>query len=148
MNQLRVLLVEDNLINQELAKLILQHGGHLVEVAADGFESLESLANRDFDIVLMDVQMPNMDGLTATRMIRVCEAGKYCGEEISAELAAQLIARLRGRDLPIVAITANAMKGDQEECLAAGMDDYLTKPFQPEQIFATLKTVTEKLSAN
>ncbi|MFK5925483.1 MAG: ATP-binding protein, partial [Desulfuromusa sp.] len=144
LRQLDILLVEDNIINQEIAKIILSNNGHRVETADDGLLALESLAEREFDVVLMDVQMPNMDGFATTRMIRSGEIGDFSGAEITAQCGAQLISRLRGKHLPIIAMTANAMKGDREECLASGMDDYLTKPFQPEQILSTLTKVMNK----
>jgi CheY-like chemotaxis protein len=143
-SQLNILLVEDNIINQEIAKMILSQAGHQVETADDGQLALGSLAERDFDVVLMDVQMPNMDGLAASHVIRLCETGNYSGDEIAEPCALELVSRLQGKHLPIIAITANAMKGDREECLAAGMDDYLTKPFQPEQILATLEKVSKE----
>ena len=141
--QLNILLVEDNLINQEIAKMILNQAGHQVQTADDGLLALDLLSKQDFDVILMDVQMPNMDGLVASRIIRQCETGCLPGAEINNECASALTLRLQGKHLPIIAMTANAMKGDREECLAAGMDNYLTKPFQPEQILATLGKVTQ-----
>ncbi len=91
--------------------------------------------------------MPNMDGLTTSRVIRLCEAGEYSGDEITAQCAERLISILQGQNLPIIAMTANAMKGDREACLAAGMSDYLTKPFQPEQIIATLNKLAKEKTA-
>jgi PAS domain S-box-containing protein len=114
--QLRVLLAEDNSVNQKLALGILGKLGHEVAIANNGMEALACLRSSErFDLVLMDVQMPEMDGLTATRQIR------------SLELET-------GGHLPIVAMTAHAMKGDREECLQAGMDDYLTKPIRLQDI--------------
>ena len=140
---LNILLVEDNLINQEIAKMILNQAGHQVQTADDGLLALDLLSRQDFDVILMDVQMPNMDGLVASRIIRRCETGSSPGEGIDNECASALTLRLQGKHLPIIAMTANAMKGDREECLAAGMDNYLTKPFQPEQILATLGKITQ-----
>ena len=148
LRQLDILLVEDNIINQEIAKAILSNNGHRIETAGDGLLALKLLAERDFDVVLMDVQMPNMGGFATSRMIRSCEAGRCSDNEISTQCTAQLVSRLQGKHLPIIAMTANAMKGDREECLAAGMDDYLTKPFQPEQLFATLTKVMNKFSTD
>jgi two-component system, sensor histidine kinase and response regulator len=108
---LRVLLAEDNPINQKVAVGVLRRMGHGVRVAATGLAALAALQEEEFDVVLMDVQMPEMDGLAATAAIRAREAGS-------------------GRRLPIIAMTARAMKGDEEECLRAGMDAYLSKPFQ------------------
>jgi CheY-like chemotaxis protein/HPt (histidine-containing phosphotransfer) domain-containing protein len=116
---LRFLLAEDNEVNQKLAVWILEKRGHSVTVAANGQEALDALAKEQFDVVLMDVQMPEMNGLEATRIIRQNE-------------------QTTGRHLPIIAMTALAMKGDRERCLEAGMDEYVAKPIQPDQIFQTL----------
>jgi len=107
----KILLVEDNLINQQVALGILQVQGYRVTVANNGKEALESYAQGDFDIILMDCHMPEMDGLEATREIRAREASS------------------NRKRVPIVALTANAMTQDREECLNAGMDDHLSKPF-------------------
>ncbi len=114
---LRVLLVEDNPVNQRLAHEILSRRGHRVTVAENGQEALDRLSEATFDIVLMDVQMPEMNGLDATRAIR---AGEHT----------------TGRHVPIVAMTAHAMAGDRERCLAAGMDEYLTKPIRAEALIS------------
>ncbi len=114
---LRVLLVEDNPVNQRLAHEILSRRGHQVTVAENGREALDRLSEATFDIVLMDVQMPEMNGLDATRAIR---AGEHS----------------TGRHVPIVAMTAHAMAGDRERCLAAGMDEYLTKPIRAEALIS------------
>ena len=105
----RVLLVEDNLVNQRVAARMLQNLGHSVQIANDGRDALSVLDRETFDLVFMDIQMPGIDGLTATRMIRDRE-------------------KETGSHIPIVAMTAHAMKGDQERCLASGMDGYLSKP--------------------
>lgn len=105
----RVLLAEDNPVNQRLMLRVLEKHGHTVVVVANGRQALDTLSGEQFDIVLMDVQMPEVDGLDASRMIRSRE-------------------RTSGRHVPIVALTACAMNGDRERCLAAGMDDYLSKP--------------------
>jgi CheY-like chemotaxis protein len=106
---LSVLIAEDNPVNQRVATAMLKRRGHRVTIAANGAEALRCIAAQPFDAVFMDVQMPELDGLAATQAIRRAEAGT-------------------GRHLPIVAMTAHAMNGDRERCLAAGMDDYLTKP--------------------
>ena len=116
---LRILLAEDNPVNQKLALRILQKEGHHVALAGHGQEAVDLWQREAFDLVLMDVQMPEMDGLQATRHIRALE------EET-------------GGHTLIVAITANAMKGDQEACLKAGMDDYISKPIRREQLVAVL----------
>jgi CheY-like chemotaxis protein len=109
---LQVLLVEDNPINQLLAKAILTNLGHQVETARDGREALDLFATRHWDMVLMDIHMPVMSGLDATREIRKQEAP--------------------GRHTPIIATTAGAMEADRAACLAAGMDDYIAKPYKPQ----------------
>ena len=147
---LSILVAEDNPLNQELVRLILTQAGHQIELAVDGLESLYWLTKKDFDIVLMDVQMPNMDGIDASQIIRNAELGFDNNANIPVELAAKLSNKLLKHHLPIVAMTANAMKGDREACLEAGMDDYLTKPFQPEQVHTTLARVAplcSKISA-
>ncbi len=105
----RVLLAEDNVVNQRLAIRLLEKQGHHVTVASDGREALAAIEHEEFDVVLMDVQMPEMDGFEATAVIRAME-------------------RSTGRHLPIIAMTAHAMRGDRERCLAAGMDGYISKP--------------------
>ncbi len=112
-----VLLVEDNLVNQKVAARFLERLGCTVEVAVNGAEGLAAATARHFDIILMDLQMPVMDGMTATRKIRELETL---------------------RQTPIIALTANAMTGDRERCEAAGMDDYLTKPIEVERLRTTL----------
>ncbi len=112
---LRVLVVEDNLVNQRLACGLMARDGHAVARANDGHECLAALARGDFDLVLMDVQMPGCDGLEATRRIRQLEAA-------------------RGGHLPIIGLTASAYADDRDQCLAAGMDAYLAKPFRLEDL--------------
>jgi two-component system sensor histidine kinase/response regulator len=116
---LRLLLVEDHPVNQKLAVAILSRAGHSVTVAANGVEGVERVRQGGFDAVLMDVQMPVLDGLQATMRIRAEE-------------------RATGRHVPIVAMTANAMVGDRERCLEAGMDDYVAKPFRRPELFRAL----------
>jgi len=129
-----VLLVEDNIANSELAKMVLEQDGHQVIVAESGLEALGLLASQGFDIVLMDVQMPEMDGFTATKIVRACEKGRPFEYIIPATIEEQLRVKLAGLHQPIIALTAHAMRGDKERCVEAGMDDYLTKPFQPEHV--------------
>ena len=123
--QLDVLLAEDNAINRELAVRLLTKRGHTVTVAENGKQAVTALESKSFDVVLMDVQMPEMDGFEATAAIRKMEEPK-------------------GRHTPIIAMTAHAMKGDRERCLAAGMDAYISKPIQ----FDELLEVTESLGGN
>jgi CheY-like chemotaxis protein/HPt (histidine-containing phosphotransfer) domain-containing protein len=108
---LRVLLAEDNVINQRLAVGVLSKYGHHVTVVNNGQEAVNALEKADFDVVLMDVQMPVMDGYEATQQIRLAEQAS-------------------GRHIPIIAMTAHAMKGDREKCIAAGMDEYIPKPIR------------------
>ncbi len=140
--QLHVLLVEDNKINQELARIVLENSDHRVKVANNGIEALKMMAEDDFDVVLMDVQMPQMDGLTATTIIRQCEKGQTGKREETREIEARLVKQLNGRHIPIIAMTANAMSGDRQKCLNAGMDDYLTKPFMPKDLYKTLNRLS------
>ena len=115
LGKLRVLLAEDNIVNQRLAVRMLEKRGHTVLVAGDGREAIAILQREQVDLVLMDVQMPDMDGFQATAAIRD-------GEKSS------------GAHLPIVALTAHALKGDMERCLASGMDAYLSKPIRAQDL--------------
>ena len=115
---LRVLVVEDNAVNQMVACRMLEHLGHTVGVAANGIEAIAQLANGAFQLILMDCQMPEMDGYEASRRIRLDEAPD--------------------EHVPIIALTANAMKGEREQCLLAGMDDYLSKPLRMQELEAAL----------
>ncbi len=119
--QLRVLLVEDNPANQKLATYILQDRGHQVEIAADGHEALCLTERNCYDVILMDVQMPGMDGLEATAAIRKRENGE--------------------NRVPIIAMTAHAMKGDRQRCLAAGMDGYLSKPVNAREMIGLVESL-------
>jgi two-component system sensor histidine kinase/response regulator len=121
-NRARVLLAEDNVVNQTLAVRLLEKRGYTVSVVGDGRAALAALENDSFDIVLMDVQMPDMDGFEATAAIRARE--KSTGAHIS-----------------IIAMTAHALKGDQERCLSAGMDAYISKPIRTSELFATIETL-------
>ena len=115
---LRILLAEDNVVNQKLALRLLQQMGYRADLASNGIEAIESVQRQTYDVVLMDVQMPEMDGLEASRQIN---------------------ARWQPPERPrIIAMTANAMQGDREMCLAAGMDDYLTKPIRVERLVEAL----------
>jgi two-component system sensor histidine kinase/response regulator len=113
--QLRVLLAEDNQVNQEVAATMLRKRGHQVDVVDDGRQAVERCRRGRYDVVLMDIQMPEMDGLEATRAIRELPGG---------------------RDLPIVALTAHALKTERDRCLAQGMNAYVTKPFKAYELFA------------
>jgi GAF domain-containing protein/CheY-like chemotaxis protein len=123
---LRILLAEDNVVNQKLALRLLQQMGYRADLASNGLEAIESVERQTYDVVLMDVQMPEMDGLEAAR---------------------QITARWPAAQRPhIVAMTANAMQGDREMCIAAGMDDYVTKPIRVDALVAALSQVTSRES--
>ena len=130
---LSILVVDDNEVNRDVAQLFLEKD-HFVVVAGDGVEALQALGRQPFDVVLMDVQMPKMDGLTTTTIVRCLEKGRSISQELQEDVIQALSGRLFGRHLPIIAMTAHAMGGDREMCLAAGMDSYITKPFQPAQL--------------
>ncbi|CAK8716143.1 histidine kinase [Candidatus Electronema halotolerans] len=141
---LRVLLVEDNPANRFLLRVVLEKFEHQVTEAFDGLAALQMLLEDDsFDLILSDVQMPRLDGYSLTRIIRACEENGDLDSEaagkIETGLLEQLRQRLQGRHRLIIAMTANAMTGDQEKCFAAGMDDYLTKPVNKDQLTATLQ---------
>ncbi|MCW5205375.1 response regulator [Desulfobulbus sp. F5] len=140
----RILLVEDNPANRFLLRVVLEKDQHQVIEAIDGVEALHVLLDDDrFDLILSDVQMPRLDGYSLTRLIRFCEQGEELDDNTSDKLEASLIDRLRrrlhGRHRLIIAMTANAMSGDQEKCFDAGMDDYLTKPIDKKQLACTLR---------
>ncbi len=120
---LHILIAEDNPINQKLAVRLLQKQGHTSIVANNGREALETWARQPFDAILMDMMMPEMDGLEATIAIRERE-------------------KTTGAHIPIIAITANAMTGDREKCLAAGMDEYISKPVDVAQLYEALGKLT------
>jgi CheY-like chemotaxis protein len=113
----RILMAEDNLINQRVGKLILQRAGFPIDVVADGNEAVAAHREKPYDLILMDCQMPTMDGFEASRQIR----------------------GLNGPQPVIIAVTANALIGERERCLDAGMDDYLSKPFQADQLVGIVK---------
>ncbi|HMH57450.1 MAG TPA: response regulator, partial [Gemmatimonadales bacterium] len=120
--QLHVLVAEDNQVNQQLAFRLLEKKGHRVTLVANGREAVAAIEREQFDLILMDVQMPEMSGLEATAAIRGRENG--------------------GRRTPIIAMTARVLKGDREECLAAGMDDYVSKPLSPKALFQAIDAAT------
>jgi CheY-like chemotaxis protein len=122
---LRILLAEDGVVNQKVAVGLLRSRGHQVVVVNNGIEAIATLESEPFDAVLMDVQMPEMDGLEAAEAIRQRE-------------------QATGRHVPIIAMTAHAMKGDREACLRAGMDGYVSKPIQPQALFAALDNLTQQ----
>jgi signal transduction histidine kinase/DNA-binding response OmpR family regulator len=125
---LKILLAEDNTVNQRLAVRVLEKRGHTVVLATTGKAAVETSEEKDFDLILMDVQMPEMDGLEATAAIRSRE-------------------RSTRKHIPIIAMTANAMIGDRERCLEAGMDGYVSKPLKSEELFATMCKCLPPMSA-
>jgi CheY-like chemotaxis protein/HPt (histidine-containing phosphotransfer) domain-containing protein len=152
-----ILLAEDNLINQTLATKLLETRGHRVTLASNGIEAVEAFRKGDFDLILMDIQMPEMDGFEATRKIRRLEGERV--RSVEAESS-----KLKGKEnspprserypessiqnpvsrIPIVAMTAHAMKGDREKCIDAGMDDYVPKPIKPEALYSVIDKVARK----
>jgi CheY-like chemotaxis protein len=121
-HQARILLAEDNAVNQTLAVRLLEKRGYSVCVAGDGQAALAALEKDSFDIVLMDIQMPGMDGFEATARIREKE-------------------KLSGEHIPIIALTAHALKGDQERCIAAGMDRYVSKPIRTSELVSAIENL-------
>jgi CheY-like chemotaxis protein/HPt (histidine-containing phosphotransfer) domain-containing protein len=120
---LRILLVEDNPFNQKVATMKLERWGHAVRVVGSGRDALAALDSAEFDVMFTDVQMPDMDGYALTAEVRRREGAT-------------------GRRLPVIAMTAHAMKGAREHCLAAGMDDYVSKPVRDEELAAALRRTT------
>jgi CheY-like chemotaxis protein len=121
----RLLLAEDNAINQKVAQTILKKVGYTVDAVWDGSQAVQACTAQDYDVVLMDCQMPEMDGLEATRQIR----------------------KLNKQQPIIIAVTAHALVGDREKCLESGMDDYLSKPYRQEQLLQLIKENLERQSA-
>ena len=120
-SQARILVAEDNLTNQEVAVAMLKKLGYRADLVGNGVEALQALREADYDVVLMDCEMPEMDGYEATRRIRERRTGT------------------RNPHIPIIALTADAMSGDRDKCLQAGMSDYLAKPVEPRQLADVLE---------
>ncbi len=118
---LRILMAEDNAINQRVGKLILQKAGYIIDLVADGNEALEAYRHHRYEVILMDCQMPTMDGFEASKLIR----------------------QFGDPQPTIIAVTANALVGERERCLNAGMDDYLSKPFHADQLVAVVRKWTD-----
>jgi signal transduction histidine kinase len=139
---IRVLLVEDNAANRFLIRVVLEKFKHEVIEAVDGIEALHIMLEDHFDLILSDVQMPKLDGYRLTKIIRACEEGKELDPDLSDKLDSDLISKLRqklhGKHRLVISMTANAMSGDKEKCFTAGMDDYLTKPLNQEELVVTL----------
>jgi PAS domain S-box-containing protein len=124
----KILLAEDNPVNQEIAVSVLVDAGHEVDVVENGREALTAVVDGNYDVVLMDVHMPEMDGIEATKAIRALDDDK--------------------KDIPIIALTANAMVGDRERYLASGMNDYISKPFDPDRLLSSLVTSVHGIDIN
>ena len=135
----RILLVEDNAVNQRLACILITRQGYEVEVASDGVEALEHLQQQSFDLVLMDVQMPNMDGMEATRRIRALEADPALRQGYVGLCSRQ-------QPLTIVGLTAHARKEDELSCYAAGMNGFLTKPIVKAKLAVILNEMMPQSS--
>jgi signal transduction histidine kinase/CheY-like chemotaxis protein/HPt (histidine-containing phosphotransfer) domain-containing protein/putative methionine-R-sulfoxide reductase with GAF domain len=140
--RLRVLLAEDNVVNQRLAVRLVERQGHAVAVAGTGREALAALERDRFDLVLMDVQMPDMDGFAAVEAIRDLEARASNGTWVPAAGSSFS----GGGRIPVVAVTAHAMRGDEERCLAAGMDAYVTKPIRSADLAAAIERLLPRES--
>jgi CheY-like chemotaxis protein len=125
---LNILLAEDNPVNRTVAARLLQKKGHTVHIAVDGVEALEAVERQTFDLILMDIQMPKLDGLDATRRIRETE-------------------RQSGKHVPIIAMTAHAMTGDSDRCFEAGMDGYLSKPISGERLYKAIEDLKTAVPA-
>jgi len=124
----KILVAEDNIVNQKLNARLLEKNGHTAKIVGDGRAVLTALEEQSFDLILMDLQMPEMDGLEATLIIRKRER--------------------KNQHLPIIAMTAHVMQGDRERCLEAGMDGYISKPIQPQQLFEVIDRFTQGVSQN
>ncbi|MCK5896994.1 MAG: response regulator [Cocleimonas sp.] len=139
--RLDILVVEDNQVNADIAKIILEKNGHKVTLAGNGLESLTLLLDQSFDLIFMDIQMPIMDGTEAIKIIRGSEAGKLVNEEDYDDLAKQLQQKLINKTIPIVVLTANAMQHDINSYLEIGATAHLTKPFKQEQMMTVMQYV-------
>jgi CheY-like chemotaxis protein len=144
----RVLLVEDTELNQVLMRTILEKEGNRVTLASDGVEALESLADNDFDLVLMDIQMPTLDGLTTTKIVRSLEKGEdpQIPEAVGIpnQIVEQLSKKLKGRKTPIVAVTAHAFEEERQKSIEAGIDLHLTKPLIMEDFRTAVRKFVTK----
>jgi CheY-like chemotaxis protein len=127
--KLCILLAEDNIVNQKIIRTLLERAGHSVEVAPNGRVALAAHQRQEFDLVLMDIQMPEMDGFEAVARIREAE-------------------RTSGRHTPVIALTAHAMAEDRDRCIAAGMDDYVSKPVQKQQLFEAIQRQAHAVHVN
>ena len=149
---LHILVVEDNIVNQKLAVKILEKRGHGAVIAANGREAVNKFKTEHFDLILMDIQMPEMDGLEATREIRKIEARRRNTEDrkqakqmATSNEQETLNNQPSIQSIPIIALTAHAMKGDREKCFEAGMDEYVTKPIRADGLFSVIEKLINEL---
>lgn len=140
LSNLRILVVDDNEINRDLLSMVFEKDNHIT-MAENGMEVLETMLKQRFDLIIMDVQMPIMDGLTSTAIIRAMEEEQPIDHPLPRALVSGLRQSLAGSHTPIIAMTAHAMSGDMERSLLAGMDAYITKPFQRDQLFAAIRSL-------
>lgn len=135
---LRLLLVDDITTNRDLARILLEQAGHSVMEADNGLAALKRLSETRYDAMLLDIQMPGLDGYQVTEYLRICEEVAAPKFDRFQETLAGVAARVFGNHLPVIAMTAHAMSGDKEKCLLAGMDGYISKPVLPDDLFRQL----------
>ena len=146
---LDILLVDDVATNRELAGLLLGKMGHTVHEASDGLDVLTMISRHAYDLILMDLQMPVMDGFTATRIIRACERGLPAPTDMDDSFLIRAVReKTQGTRTPIVAMTAHALIEDKERCLDIGMDGYLTKPLRLDEVYAAISRFSEPLDTS
>lgn len=141
---LNILLVDDIATNRDLAMMLLENDGHAVICVESGLEALQLLSKNHFDCLLLDIQMPEMDGFQVTRVIRSAERKIRPDYLVDPQIIEDVAARLHGGHLPIIAMTAHAMSGDRERCLQAGMDGYISKPFHIDEIRCQLNMLCSR----
>jgi CheY-like chemotaxis protein/HPt (histidine-containing phosphotransfer) domain-containing protein len=146
MHPLDLLVVDDNNVNRDVAEMFLTNDGHRVKTATNGVEAIEILSMNRFDCVFMDIQMPKIDGVVATKLIRECEKKTVPPtKQYEQVLLKKLHAKIRNTHTPIIALTANVFQSDIKKYLAAGMDDHLGKPIKSKDIYQALRRATEHI---